>query len=824
MKGTYWHDINEPGMACIGRKAPPPPKKEEMAVEEILAEHSAIAAIKASTVRLFNPQWIAGTEGFAFNRKCRVQVAAAGLAKDSGRRVTFSLFVESAAGKEPLQCSVDALVENGIAEAEVVLYYGEKYYNLFSADPSQKCTYTFTATHPDAASAVTSPSLVMPAVHRKTVDAGTAGAVVDTPAASAAAGTTTAAPASAGSTAAAPHTAKTNTPAAAAVGGVLGAIAGSGIVQKLLLGDIPGVMAYCPLSVASNAPAYVFIPSDELESFAKNALSVQADMKAKGEMLAQARGMADPPSRCAAIRTFCEQWSKRFLSAAQGTAVPTVQELIILNDSPALRTFKDCFVYVDTAVIQPNQLFAGEDALRSAIQAKVEGELKPLAHYVKDSVKKKLWKTPAPADGRQFGEWNFCAEAAAAAASSDEEGNAAAGLSATHEAACIRALSAACGNAAFDQGDMRSNIRSAGSITVSTRGCAASSFDLYYPGADGVDLFTIVKAIDASAVKQGRTCFIRLKISGTARGFLAAHYALSLPWNELALEDIASERVRDSKGETRLRVSGRAQAPLFGNAVQAAEFFCGGEWKDPLGGGWKSFVREGGTIAAADPAMPDKVFSLDFRDGTIVLTVKAGLITGLSGDVYLVYAMSIADAYGLLEHIFESTGHRRLAYITDRCRDAFLVYQYYHRLRDEAMLARMRAGDIPAVAAWWRCAADSTVKTIIAGMDASAIARTAPAVLARFLGACIGNHHPGDYETILSLLDRIKTAYAGEDPQVMQAAVVGFLGSDSPDDSSARTEASLRRGKNMLLDYFDHPLSRASGEQAARLEETLQAL
>jgi hypothetical protein len=469
-------------------------------------------------------------------------------------------------------------------------------------------------------------------------------------------------------------------------------------------------------------------------------------------------------------------------------------------------------------------MHASEGELKSAVQSAAENTLKPLADYVNDSVKKSLWKTPEPAEGREFGAWNFLDNPVDAAGLSDKQLESLA-LTATHEAAMLRALAAAGGAAGFDQKPAPVKISSAGSLSFTSRGIVRASFDIEYPCADGVDLFNLVKAADKSIVKPGRKCFVRFKLSGSGFGAMAVQHALNIPLNEIKLKSgISSSEITNANGKSMTGINAETAAPLLKDASAEIKLVFGAEWKDPQSGGWKSFAPSGGTIAESEPQMPDDLFSIDYADGAVTIKIKAGLVTGLSGDVCLVYKIKIEEAYALLAYIFESTGYRKPAYITEKCYDAIIVFQYYDIIKDSDMIDRMRSGSVESVSEWWKKSFDPSVRFAAAGLNSATLARTAPEVVARLLKAFMTDHIRTDYDNILRMLDMIKSAHFDSGSDESPASVIRFLKCDTPASARSDEKALLRTGKDSLLDYFDHPLSSASSAQISRLEKILENL
>jgi hypothetical protein len=155
MAGNEWHDINDPGGFTKKEEAQKPSAVQpEPAVEE--------KPKAGPEVRLSDPQWAKGADGFAFNKKAKVSVKVEYLKPTVRKRVSFALFVEADGGREDLRHQVDGFEKDGRAEAEVTLYLGDKYGELQKSDPKAGCKYFFKATHSTGEKAIESGPLTMP--------------------------------------------------------------------------------------------------------------------------------------------------------------------------------------------------------------------------------------------------------------------------------------------------------------------------------------------------------------------------------------------------------------------------------------------------------------------------------------------------------------------------------------------------------------------------------------------------------------------------------------------------------------------------------------
>lgn len=99
-------------------------------------------------VELKSCKWIPGNGGFQFNKQCKIQIIGKFLKPTSVKKVIIDTFVIYDGDEEDLGQQVEAyLDEDGIAEAEVVLYYGEAYANALTDNPEAKCSYKFRASN-----------------------------------------------------------------------------------------------------------------------------------------------------------------------------------------------------------------------------------------------------------------------------------------------------------------------------------------------------------------------------------------------------------------------------------------------------------------------------------------------------------------------------------------------------------------------------------------------------------------------------------------------------------------------------------------------------
>ena len=139
-------------------------KKEEKQAEPVdTEEDTATEEEDSPEVKLIEGKWLPGDEGFQFNKKCKAQVKAEFLKETNRKKVTIDTFVEFEGEKEDLGQQVEAFLEdNGIGEAEVTLFYGEKYSEAIRENPGATCTYKFIAHHNTCKKDIESELLEMP--------------------------------------------------------------------------------------------------------------------------------------------------------------------------------------------------------------------------------------------------------------------------------------------------------------------------------------------------------------------------------------------------------------------------------------------------------------------------------------------------------------------------------------------------------------------------------------------------------------------------------------------------------------------------------------
>ncbi len=122
-------------------------------------------------VRLIKGTWLPGDDGFVFNKKCKVQVKLEYLKETSRKKLQLQTFVEFEGEEEDLKQTVDAFAnDKGVAEAEIMLYFGEKYAKALEENPGATCKYKFIAVHPKGTKELASELLEMPHIQKGTIN------------------------------------------------------------------------------------------------------------------------------------------------------------------------------------------------------------------------------------------------------------------------------------------------------------------------------------------------------------------------------------------------------------------------------------------------------------------------------------------------------------------------------------------------------------------------------------------------------------------------------------------------------------------------------
>jgi len=159
--GKTWHSVNDLYFAKT-------PDKGKAKAQE--ADDEPKKKNDDPEVRLSDGKFVAGVEGFQFNKKCKVKVKVDYLKKTNRKKVTFKLFVVYNNKEEDLAHQAEGYEDKGVAEAEVTLFYGDAYSKALQKDPAAKCSYKFKASHTKGEKEIESELLEMPYEKKLAVD------------------------------------------------------------------------------------------------------------------------------------------------------------------------------------------------------------------------------------------------------------------------------------------------------------------------------------------------------------------------------------------------------------------------------------------------------------------------------------------------------------------------------------------------------------------------------------------------------------------------------------------------------------------------------
>jgi len=159
--GKDWHSINDLYLVKS-------PQKGAAKTQDVDDEPKKKA--EDPEVRLSDGIFLEGDDGFQFNKKCKVKVKVDYLKKTNRKKVTFKLFVVYNGETEDLAHQAEGYEEDGFAQAEMTLFYGDKYSKALQKDPAAKCSYTFKASHSKGEKEIESELLDMPAEDKKKVN------------------------------------------------------------------------------------------------------------------------------------------------------------------------------------------------------------------------------------------------------------------------------------------------------------------------------------------------------------------------------------------------------------------------------------------------------------------------------------------------------------------------------------------------------------------------------------------------------------------------------------------------------------------------------
>ncbi|MBN1983213.1 MAG: hypothetical protein JW795_16885 [Chitinivibrionales bacterium] len=157
-----WHSVNELGFSAL--KQGDTKNKSEQRRYAPQEEHSPPSQKEDTTIVLQKATWVPGSEGFQFNKKCQAKVKVYLGGKVPTKKLQLQFFVVYKGIEENLQADTEVLIgDDGIASADITLFYGENYYKDYSKNRSLTCEYKFIASYNNGQKKIESNLLKMPA-------------------------------------------------------------------------------------------------------------------------------------------------------------------------------------------------------------------------------------------------------------------------------------------------------------------------------------------------------------------------------------------------------------------------------------------------------------------------------------------------------------------------------------------------------------------------------------------------------------------------------------------------------------------------------------
>ncbi len=161
-----FHAVNK--HVSSSSSTPPPSTDDEFTSSESSSDDQTNNEKTEYVVEFQEGKWLPGEEGFAFNKKCRLQVKGKYLKKTSRKKVTFDTFVLYNNKEENLYQQVEGFLNDEcVAEAEAMLFYGDKYYDALESNPDAKCYYKFKAHNNVCKNDIESELLEMPQIQKE---------------------------------------------------------------------------------------------------------------------------------------------------------------------------------------------------------------------------------------------------------------------------------------------------------------------------------------------------------------------------------------------------------------------------------------------------------------------------------------------------------------------------------------------------------------------------------------------------------------------------------------------------------------------------------
>ncbi len=113
-------------------------------------------------VRLSDAVFVESEDGYQFNKDCTVQVTVEYLKDTTRNKVSFNLFCIYNDIEEDLGHQVVGYEKDGIAQAQMKLYYSDAYSDALRETPDAVCDYKFIARHSKGECEIESSLLTMP--------------------------------------------------------------------------------------------------------------------------------------------------------------------------------------------------------------------------------------------------------------------------------------------------------------------------------------------------------------------------------------------------------------------------------------------------------------------------------------------------------------------------------------------------------------------------------------------------------------------------------------------------------------------------------------
>ena len=146
--------VDEKGFHAVTEFVSAPSKKTAVDLDDEPAQQQK--KDEGPEVRLSQPEIVAPSDGFAFDKKCTLKVNVKYLKKTSQKRVMFDLYSEYKGKKELVESGLEGFEKDGVAEAEATLYSPQGY------EVGDQAEFFFEASHSKGEKKVESPKVSVP--------------------------------------------------------------------------------------------------------------------------------------------------------------------------------------------------------------------------------------------------------------------------------------------------------------------------------------------------------------------------------------------------------------------------------------------------------------------------------------------------------------------------------------------------------------------------------------------------------------------------------------------------------------------------------------